>query len=315
MEMQAKDTIDGGSEDDFISGGDGKDTVRGGDGDDILLGLDGDDTLHGDAGDDEISGNAGDDKLFGGLGRDTITGGEGEDTISGGDHDDTIDAGVGDDVVGGGAGNDVITAGNGNDEVSGDQGNDQINAGDGDDLVRGGADNDTINAGDGNDEVFGGGGNDLINGGNGEDSLWSNIPGHQDQPYRGSGPNAGFHDMYGTGPHGDGACDLEEGHPDVDCPPPVCETDLLMCEDVFNWIVGVGEHIYPTDLDAAQPVRPETQAVTAWAALRGTAGALPRRDERWHLAEDNWQLYSEVLIGDLDPEHFYWPRESVREQP
>jgi Ca2+-binding RTX toxin-like protein len=129
------DYLDGGNGDDAINGKgcvNGKNTIIGGSGNDFLSGI-GTNYFDGGAGDDKISAGSGNDEIWGGAGNDTIW------------------SGMGNDSVRGGAGNDYIEGSGGNDSLYGDDGDDKILGGDGNDLIVGGKGKDYL---DGNDRTI-----------------------------------------------------------------------------------------------------------------------------------------------------------------
>lgn len=85
----------------------------------LVLGPD-DDQITGGTGKDKFYGDAGNDELNGGNGKDYLNGGAGEDTINGGGGKDTIDGGRENDILTGGAGNDnyLFNIGDGDDLIT-----------------------------------------------------------------------------------------------------------------------------------------------------------------------------------------------------
>ncbi|MEP5154213.1 Ig-like domain-containing protein [Planktotalea sp.] len=80
---------------DTVEGGEGSDTIIGGDDDDSLSGGDGADSIDGGIDEDTLLGGAGDDTLIGGAGADSISGGDDQDSIIGATVGDTVDGGAG----------------------------------------------------------------------------------------------------------------------------------------------------------------------------------------------------------------------------
>ncbi|MDO5297572.1 MAG: M91 family zinc metallopeptidase [bacterium] len=106
-----KNTIIGGTGNDYIEGGDGDDYLSGGDGYDVIYGLSGNDVMFGGDGKDYIDGGLGDDRLYGGAGEDDLVGGKGDDRLYGGAGDDVLIGASGSDKVYGQGGADKVIAG------------------------------------------------------------------------------------------------------------------------------------------------------------------------------------------------------------
>ena len=167
-----RDTIHGGSGNDFIDGGAERDVIYGNAGNNTLFGGHGHDTIFGGTGNDLIFGGPGNDRLWGGAGNDTIFGGPGNNRMGGGPGDDLLIGGTGNDTIFGGPGNDTIFGVAGSNRLWGMAGDDVIYGGSGNDRLGGGRGNDTLYGGGGNNTLFGGMGNDLLYGGPGNDILW-----------------------------------------------------------------------------------------------------------------------------------------------
>ncbi|MBC8351233.1 MAG: hypothetical protein H8E66_04565 [Planctomycetes bacterium] len=180
-------------------------------------GGEGNDKLVGEAGGSGCScqGGPGDDLIFAQGGR-AVAGGQlggwSANVVYGGPGDDTIFGSEDDDEINGGPDNDIIFAAGGMDEIEGESGNDTISGGSGVDTINGGDNDDWIDGGNGGDMIDGGTGNDEIAGMDGADVITD-----PDQPYNGIGGNPAFMDVKGTGDPADGDCDLENGHPDIEC--------------------------------------------------------------------------------------------------
>lgn len=180
--------------------------IKGDAGNDTLTGTFTPDEIRGDDDQDTIDGGAGPDVLYGGPQNDTIRGGDGMDYIEGSQDNDTIYGGADRDIIKGNAGSDTIYGEGGADDIQGGSEND---------WIYGGADGDELRGDAGEDWIEGGSGNDVIDGGADKDILWSGIGAGVDQPWNGNGEGtAGWNDMKGTGPATDGACDLEDNHPE-----------------------------------------------------------------------------------------------------
>ncbi|TVS05924.1 MAG: calcium-binding protein, partial [Rhodobacteraceae bacterium] len=134
-----------------------------------LIGTPGRDTIFGGTGDDYINGANDRDVIYGNTGNNTLFGGGGNDTIFGGDGDDLIYGGPGNDRLWGGEGNDTIFGGPGNNRMGGGPGNDLLIGGPGHDTIYGGIGDDTIFGNAGNNGLWGMDGDDIIYGGSGDD--------------------------------------------------------------------------------------------------------------------------------------------------
>ncbi|NJK75433.1 MAG: hypothetical protein HC942_17125, partial [Microcoleus sp. SU_5_6] len=126
-----------------------------GDEDKNLAGTDDRDTLIGGSGNDFISAIKASDSLDGGAGNDSIYGGRELDTLTGGDGDDILFGGRGADSLDGGEGNDSLYGGKGNDTLLGGAGDDFLSGENGDDFLTGGGGNDRflLNSGNGSDTI------------------------------------------------------------------------------------------------------------------------------------------------------------------
>lgn len=158
-----RDSLSGGTGDDYLDGESGADTLRG---------LEGNDTIRGDGGADLISGSSGNDNIRGGSGNDRIFGGDDDDRLSGGSGDDLLVGAQGDDNITGGTSNDTLFGNDGNDRLDGEAGADSISGGAGDDRIFGGSGDDSLRGSSGEDRLFGLNGHDLLSGNTGNDSLF-----------------------------------------------------------------------------------------------------------------------------------------------
>jgi len=97
----------------------------------------GDNLIRGNAGDNLIQGAGGNDNLEGGGGLDVLQGGEGTDVLRGAGFNAVLDGGAGNDTLWGGAGSELYVGGAGNDGINPFGGADVIafNRGDGRDFV------------------------------------------------------------------------------------------------------------------------------------------------------------------------------------
>lgn len=171
-----KDTLIGGSGEDFLKGNGAKDLLRGGGGDDTLVGNGGNDVVKGEDGEDILHGGAGKDKMLGGNDEDKLYGGTGKDDMDGGADLDIMDGEEGNDVMVGGSATDWMVGG------------------DGDDTMYGGSGDDFIVGGDGNDDLYGNDGADSLYGQAGADELWGGFfDGDVDELHGGGGPVDVFH--------------------------------------------------------------------------------------------------------------------------
>ncbi len=163
QEVDYRDTVVGGSDNDSLVGDAFNNVIRG---------KEGNDTLTGGRGLDQLGGGSGNDRLYGDDGGDIAFGGAGLDFVDGGTGDDELYGGSGNDTVHGRQGNDILYGGDGNDKLYGQEGHDIIYAGAGDDTVYAATGDDTIAGGEGSDVLFGGEGYDSIKGGAGNDSIY-----------------------------------------------------------------------------------------------------------------------------------------------
>jgi Ca2+-binding RTX toxin-like protein len=198
MPSEARDTIYGGSGDDYIDGGAGNDRLYGEDGNDTLIGGAGTDRLFGGDGNDVLNAGPGNNsRLYGEAGDDYIIGGEGRaKIIDGGPGNDTLDYSRSpnsnnvfilerdllldgrwrvnsaqrtftdlvdiENIIGGNGGRDDIVGNSADNTFWGMGGNDQI-------YGKGG--NNQIYGGEGNDRLIGGPGRDTLDGGPGNDTA------------------------------------------------------------------------------------------------------------------------------------------------
>jgi hypothetical protein len=148
-----KDTVTGGTGNNFVALGNGDDTVSlGGSGNVITLG-NGDDKIPLAGKENIVTAGNGDDVVTGGTGNETITLGNGRDRVLTSGLNNTITVGSGRDLVIAGSGMDTVVAGNGRDTIVLDGAGNVVNAGNGRDLVTGGTGNETITLGNGRDRV------------------------------------------------------------------------------------------------------------------------------------------------------------------
>jgi len=206
------DVLSGGDDNDSLEIGLGTDNADFGAGNDVLtvvgFELDANDTIAGGTGTDEIRVNEGGTAVLGGFvsGIETVTapntGGVGTTNIafgaafnqkeaitvnlegsandtrvvdaSGNDADEevAVNGSLGTDLISGGAGDDTLSGNDGNDQITGGGDADQITGGRGNDILIGGSGSDTILGGEGDDTLFGGEGADLLDGESGTDVFF-----------------------------------------------------------------------------------------------------------------------------------------------
>jgi Ca2+-binding RTX toxin-like protein len=106
----ARNTLFGGTGNDWLAAGGEIDLVKGGLDDDVLGGNGASDSLYGGSGADRLHGGAGNDYLEGGLGADRLEGDDDNDTLNGGGAFNSSDSGAIDTLVGG-TGADVFVLG------------------------------------------------------------------------------------------------------------------------------------------------------------------------------------------------------------
>ena len=172
----AKDTLLGGTGNDYLYGGAGSDVLDGGGGDDGLFGEAGDDTLK------VLSDNAGDDTVSGGLGTDTVDTTEynrgvheriGDRTPAVLTVDDFIFEDV-ETVLGTGFADNIANVSGRPITVFLGKGNDIYTGGSASETIFGGSGNDRIATYGGNDFIIDTAGNNDINGGVGTDTVKTN---------------------------------------------------------------------------------------------------------------------------------------------
>ncbi len=124
----ARERINGTTEDDVIYMHGGNDTVYASTGNDLVYGGDGWDVLVGEYGNDTLYGGEGNDTFYGGGIHDLIFGEAGNDGMMGDSGDDTLVGGMGNDTAFGSIGNDtfVHAIGEGTDTMHGEAGNDTL---------------------------------------------------------------------------------------------------------------------------------------------------------------------------------------------